>query len=118
MFAFPPDGLPAVSPPPALAVNAIALDIGFLSGNRLLYGRGCVVVGYSVREASGTPAQCNVEIRDGGNSAAPMVFAWNMPASTDKQLWIGLPGIYIARSLYGHQITGACVGAIHIIPND
>lgn len=113
-----PDGGPGAYPPAARALNAIALDVGFLSGNRLLYGRGCAIIGYSLREASGTPALCTIEIRDGGDSSGTMVFAFDFQASTDKQLWIGFPGIYIARSLYGHVITGAAVGAIHIIPND
>jgi hypothetical protein len=111
------DGGPAIEARVARALGAVALDVGFLSGDRLLYGRGGILLGWSVREAGGTPALAQFELRDGGNSAGTMLAAISMAASGDSQLWMGLPGVQFQSSMFGHVVSGASVGALWIIPD-
>lgn len=117
MEGYPSDGYGGAYPPWLMGSGAVPLDIGFLSGDRLLYNRGALIVGYSVREASGTPALATVEIRDGGASNGTFVFAWNIAASGDRQAWGGTPPIVVTRGIFAHVITGALVGSLFLIPN-
>lgn len=118
MYGNTPDGRPGISPATARALGALSLDVGFLSGDRQLYSRGGLLVGWSLREANGTPGLCQVEWRDGGNAAGTMLGALAMAASGESKLWIGLPGVEFQSGFYMHVISGAAVGAVWIIPDE
>lgn len=118
MYGGTPDGGPGISPVTARALGALALDVGFLSGDRLLYNRGGLLLGWSLREANGTPGICQIEWRDGGNSAGAMLGVAAMGASGESKIWLSPPAVSFRSSVFMHVVSGACVGSVWVIPDD
>lgn len=116
MYYDTPDDRPAVSIQDILEGGAVPIDVGFLAGDVTLYGRACILRGWSLGESAGTPAQCNIELYDHAKSNLGFVARINMPASTSSMAWFSGNGVQMMRGLRAHTVTGLCVGTVFILP--
>lgn len=73
------------------------------------------LVGYSVRETSGTAAAV-VELHDGTDSSGQVVATIGLAAGASKEVMGGPPGVLCRAGLYATVVTGAAKGVAWWVP--
>lgn len=85
------------------------------SGSRFLITTPCIVVGWSVRETSGS-APAAMQLFSGNNSTGQILADVGMVANDGKSAGPGWPGIPAPDGLYLFVKSGAFDGAVWVIP--
>lgn len=94
------------------AGRSLALDLGTLSASKVVWPRGGVLLGWSVRESAGAAA--HVDLLDGGDSSGPFLGAIPLAANAGLTVWFGPEGIAITSHIYANVGAGSIVGCLYI----
>lgn len=110
------DQRPGVPVDAVLLGAAMHLDTGPLAAGKLVYSRGCVLLGWSFRERAGTPALAQADLLDGGSAGGELVVPFSIAASGTQEAPASWPGIQVKSGLYLNVIAGTLGGVLFIVP--
>lgn len=96
--------------PPAKAV-----DMGPDGAGGLALSFACLLLGWSVRETSGTAAAV-VTLHDGRDDTGQRVGEVALAAGASQPIALPAPGILCRAGLYAHVASGAAEGVLWVIP--
>lgn len=92
-----------------------ALQVLSTDGSRTLISTGCLLIGWSFSETTGT-AIANLALFNGQSSAGSRVASIGMVAGGGSNAGPGWPGIPVPDGLYVATGAGAFRGAVWVIP--
>lgn len=83
-----------------------------LAADKILWPRGGVLLGWSIREPAGSAAV--LELHDGGDATGELMGAIPLAASGGSTIWFGPQGVPIRTSVFGHVVSGQVTGVLWI----
>lgn len=92
-----------------------ALTVGSAAGSGTVFNAACLLLGWSVRETSGSAAAA-LDLYTGTAATGQVVAALGLPAGGESRAGPGWPGVPCPAGLYHDSVSGAYTGAVWVVP--